>query len=412
VNNAIKFTDNGEILVSARLEQRDKNAAIVRFQVTDTGIGLTEEQQDSLFSAFTQADTSTTRKYGGSGLGLSISKRLSEMMGGEIGVESTWGEGSTFYFSAQFGIGKICEKKIVPVPSVLQNLRVLVVDDNATARNTLVSYLHDFSFTTVSVESGEEALKQVGKDLSAGKKFDVLFVDQMMPGLDGLQTLAQMRDAFPNSVQPKTILVTTHGREEIIRSAHEAQIDGVLMKPISQSALYNAIMQVFGQETEVSGRAITSDLPDGFESIRGARILVVEDNEINQQVAFELLDAEGFFVDVAADGARAIEMVRGETRYDIVLMDLQMPVKDGYVATREIRSDTDLDDLPIIAMTADAMSEVRARVLDVGMNDYVTKPIEPALLWDVLVTWIRPGRRQLPDSYSARLGKTHDEGKK
>ena len=178
------------------------------------------------------------------------------------------------------------------------------------------------------------------------------------------------------------------------------------MNPITQSTLYNAIMQAFDLATEDSSRPTTRDLSDGIEHVRGARILLVEDNEINQQVAVELMGGEGFFVDVAVDGAQAIEMVQGETRYDIVLMDLQMPEMDGYAATREIRSDADLDDLPIIAMTADAMSGVREQVLDVGMNDYVTKPIEPALLWDVLVAWIRPGRRQLPDSYSVRLEKT------
>ena len=410
VNNAIKFTETGEIVVSARLEKRNKTDAMVRFEVTDTGIGLTEEQQVDLFSAFAQADTSTTRKHGGSGLGLSISKRLSEMMGGEIGVESTYGEGSTFYFTARFGVQERRERKWSSAAPIPRNLRVLVVDDNATARKVLVSYLHDFSFAAVSVSSGEEALKQVGKDLSEGKKFDLMLVDYLMPGLNGSETVAQIRDAFPNSVQPKTILITAYGREEIIKEAHEAHVDGFLMKPVSQSTLYNAIMQVFGLETEDSGRPTTSDLPDEIEHIRGARVLLVEDNEINEQVAVELLGGEGFFVDVAVDGVQAIEMVRGETRYDIVLMDLQMPGIDGYAATREIRSDADLDDLPIVAMTADAMSGVREQVLDAGMNDYVTKPIEPALLWDALVTWIRPGRRRLPNSYSALHEKTRADG--
>jgi|GEM_PF-999479 len=396
-NNAIKFTDNGEIAVRAEIENREDDKILVKFKVRDTGIGLTEEQQGTLFQAFSQADMSTTRKYGGTGLGLSISKRLAEMMHGEIGVESVHGEGTTFFFSAEFPVRGDAEREIIP--DEISDLNVLVVDDNYTSQEVLVEYLKDFSFKTSAVDNGEEAIQLIRKmrDDQAGK-FDLVLLDYSMPGMNGFQTAAKINEVLNPEDIPKYILVTGYGRDEIIQGVEKAEFEGFILKPVNQSLLFNTIMQAFGHDRQENKKVSKDSFPVSFDQVRGAKILLAEDNLINQQVATEVLAGEGFFVHIANNGQEAVDLVQSE-EFDIILMDLQMPVLDGYKATEKIRSLGNHDQLPIVAMTADAMTGVRDKVIEVGMNDYITKPIETDKLWQSLVQWVKPGTRDLPEGF-------------
>jgi len=409
-NNAIKFTEKGEIVVISKLISTEEQITLLRFDIKDTGIGLTEDQINKLFQSFSQADTSTTRKYGGTGLGLSISKKLVELMGGEIGVVSEHGKGSTFYFTIRLGIGKGKEK--LTTPEDLRGLRILVVDDNETARDVLISYLDDFKFQTKAVSSGKLALREIIQAKAAeNKNYDVVLMDYQMPGLNGIETSKKIRDELENIEAPKIIMITGIGREEIMRQAEKVGLQGFLIKPVSPSMLFDMIMEVFGKSSFSKKKRIDSQefKPVGFEEIRGAKLLLVEDNEINQQVAKETLELEGFNVDIAEDGRVGVEKLQKNISYDLVLMDLQMPVMDGYEATMAIRKDERFRELPIVAMTADAMIGVRDQVKKVGMNDYVTKPINPKELWEALAKWIKPGDRQLPDVFNQKTDKNDSE---
>ncbi len=410
-NNAIKFTETGEIIVVTKLESRADGEVEIRFEVRDTGIGLTEEQVGKLFQSFSQADTSTTRKYGGTGLGLSISKKLSEMLGGSIGVVSEYGKGSTFYFTVRCRIGKGREKVKRITPDDLKGLKVLIVDDNETARDVLTSYLDDFSFEVTTVSSGDLAIRELVQVKAATRKgYDLVLMDYQMPGMNGIEASRKIREELENIDTPKIIMVTGFGREEIMRQAEKIGLQGFLIKPVSPSMLFDTIMEVFGKQLYPSGRKASfredEKRPEGFDKIRGAELLLVEDNEINQQVAKETLEQEGFFVDIASNGKIALDKLNSGKSYDLVLMDLQMPVMDGYEATSVIRRDERFKNLPIVAMTADAMTGVRDKVVEVGMNGYVTKPIIPGDLWEALVAWIKPGERKLPEDYTDK--KTSD----
>jgi PAS domain S-box-containing protein len=396
-NNAVKFTENGEIEVTVKVLSEDENEIQLRFEVRDTGIGLTKEQVGKLFKSFSQADTSTSRKYGGTGLGLTISKKLSELMGGEIGVESEKGKGSLFYFSARFGIGK--EQDKLKAPDDLKGLNVLIVDDNETAREVLTAYLEDFSFNVTAVESGELAIRELVQGKAGHEKeYDLLLMDHQMPGMNGIETSRKIREELENVESPKIIMITSFGREDIMNQAKKVNLDGFLIKPVSPSMLFDTIMEAFGKSTILVKREKQGDVkPPGFQEIRGARILLAEDNEINQQVAVETLIAEGFHVEVANNGKEVLNKL--DRPWDIILMDLQMPVMDGFETTREIRHIDKYKELPIVAMTADAMTGVRDKVLEAGMNDYVTKPIVPKELWIALNRWVSPGNRELPEDF-------------
>jgi PAS domain S-box-containing protein len=405
-SNALKFTEQGEIVVSVKALDVEPESTFLRFAVKDTGIGLGEEQRAKLFQSFQQADTSTTRKFGGTGLGLTISKKLTELMGGQIGVDSEPGVGSTFYFTARFGRQIKEKRRLTVVPETLKDLSVLVVDDNETMRLVLQQYLEEFSFQVDECASGIQALEVVQEKKSAdGEGFDLILLDWQMPGMDGIETARKILNDSDIAKTPKIIVVTGHGRADVMQRTEDLELDGFLLKPVTQSLLFNTIMEAFGHATEgpssVDRRKEVR--PEGFEAVRGAHILLVEDNEINQQVATELLKDEGFFMDIADNGKIAVEKIMSSINqmpYDVVLMDLQMPVMDGYTAAQEIRKDTRFDDLPVVAMTADAMSGVREKVLDIGMNDYVTKPIDPAELFRTLVKWVLPADRELPPEYT------------
>lgn len=403
-NNAIKFTEKGEIVVSSKLLEYNESNALVRFDVTDTGIGLTEEQQGKLFQSFSQADTSTTRKYGGTGLGLTISKKLAEMMGGGIDVESEFGKGSTFYFTVRMGIGQ--EKTNQVAPEDMVGLTVLVVDDNETAREVLAAYLEDFSFNVETVSSGELAIRELNQAKEGEQKdYDLVLMDYQMPGMNGIETARRIRGDLENVETPKIIMVTGFGREDIMHQAGVLGLHGFLIKPVSPSMLFDSVMEVFGKEVESRDDKRGPDIvmPKDFDRVRGAHILLVEDNEINQQVAMEILEAEGFVVDIAEDGQIAVDLLsEAHNSYELVLMDLQMPRMNGYEATGALRKIEELSEIPIVAMTADAMSGVRERVIEAGMNDCVTKPIEQSELWDALLKWIPAAERELPKGFQKR----------
>ncbi|HWJ20180.1 MAG TPA: response regulator [Geobacterales bacterium] len=388
LGNAVKFTETGEIRVVGELLERTGEKVKLRFSVRDSGIGMTKEQADRLFQAFSQADTSTSRKYGGTGLGLAISKRLVELMGGSIWVDSEPSAGSTFSFTAWFGLSEASARRVVPLR--LGSLKTLVVDDNAAAREVLEEQLRSIGAEIEQVASGAEAILAV-KQADADRPFDVLLVDWRMPGLDGVETARRIRaDSSLKSV-PAIIIVTAFGREEVRSEAERVGVNGFLIKPVNQSTLVDALVEIFAPEHMAAVREAAEATA---YDLNGLRVLLAEDNAINQQIAVELLEGVGATVDVANNGREAVDKLLasgGDARYDLVLMDLQMPEMDGYQATARIRAEPRLADLPIIAMTAHAMAEERDRCLAAGMRAHITKPIDPELLYRTLTQFYRPG---------------------
>ncbi|MCC7262461.1 MAG: PAS domain S-box protein [Candidatus Latescibacteria bacterium] len=395
-NNAVKFTEKGEIIVRVRTVEEDERGILTRFEVQDSGIGLTPEQKARLFQAFQQADTSTTRKYGGTGLGLAISKKLADLMGGEVGVESEPGQGSIFWFTARLGRGETRRKVLLPEPD-LRNRRLLVVEDNPQARQIMTEMLESMTFRVDEVDTGEKALSAISEAETIGDPFHMVFLDWRLPGIDGIETARRIA-AAPLKNPPHRVMVTAYGREEVFREAEGAGIEIVLVKPVNPSILFDAAVRALGGHlVEEEGGPVqrgAGTTEADLESIKGARVLLVEDNELNQQVAMELLSEGGLVVELAENGEVALRMV-GERSYDAVLMDMQMPVMDGVAATQEIRQDARFANLPILAMTANAMAGDRDRCLAAGMNDHVAKPIDPEVLFAALLRWI-PARKSEP----------------
>jgi len=393
-NNAIKFTEQGEIVLTTKIIQKSDDKVTLQFSVRDTGIGMSAEQQAKLFQAFSQADTSTTRKYGGTGLGLTISKRLVNMMGGEIWTESEPGQGTTFNFTAEFGLAKATVKRRFEPSADLRGLKVLVVDDNATSREILQDILESFTFEVYLAASGEEALEEIER-ADGDQPFELVIMDWKMPGLDGIQTSRRIKNHQKLSKIPAIVLVTAYGREEVMRQADEIGLDGFLLKPVNASVLFDTIMQALGKEVQSvfrTGRKIEQSAEE-LNAISGARVLLVEDNEINQQVAKEILQGAGLIVTVANNGQEGVDAAR-KNHYDVILMDIQMPVMDGYAATYEIRNlKSEIRNVPILAMTAHAMAGDEQKSLEAGMNDHVTKPIDPDKLFATLQKWINPGEK-------------------
>jgi PAS domain S-box-containing protein len=394
-SNSAKFTQEGEIVISTRLVEKQEDQAVLEFAVRDSGIGMTAGQVAKLFQPFTQADTTTTRKFGGTGLGLSISKRLVEMMGGRIRVESEPGRGSTFLFTATFGLAREAGARFASLVGDLRGLRVLVVDDSETSRDIFSEALKSMTFEVGVAATGGEALVELDRAADAGRPYELVLMDYKMPGLDGIETTRRIRRKSRSGKAPAVIMVTAYGREEIMKQAEGVGIKGFLIKPVSQSVLLNTIMEAYGRDERrpFHGLPPQALAAETMGTIRGARLLVAEDNEINQQVAREILESAGLRVDLANNGREAVAKARAN-RYDAVLMDIQMPELDGLQATAELRHDGRFADLPIIAMTAHAMSGDKERSLAAGMNDHVTKPIDPDALFAVLLRWVRPGERE------------------
>jgi signal transduction histidine kinase/CheY-like chemotaxis protein len=420
-NNAVKFTDSGEIVVFTELIKKDDTQATLKFSVRDTGIGMTEKQAARLFQPFAQADSSTTRKYGGTGLGLTISKRLAEKMGGEIWVESNPDQGSTFSFTANFGLGKEKTKKRFKPSQDLRGMKVLVVDDNATSRGIFQEMLESFSFEVSVAASGAEGITEL-ESAQQDKPFELVVMDWKMPGMDGIEASRRIKNHTGLSKIPAIILVTAYGREEVMQQADEVGLEGFLLKPVNPSMLFDTIMQAFGEAVPETSRVAQrhEQEAEALKHIQGARLLLVEDNEINQQVAKEILEGAGLNVTLANNGQEGVNAVK-ENEYDAVLMDIQMPVMDGYQATRKIREweqeirgqrtevrsqkaedrvqtsnlQPPTSSLPIIAMTAHAMAGDEDKSLQAGMNGHVTKPIDPDQLFATLQKWIKPCEKRV-----------------
>ncbi|MCC8998156.1 MAG: transporter substrate-binding domain-containing protein [Candidatus Contendobacter sp.] len=397
VSNAIKFTERGEITVGVSLEERDDARVRLRFAVRDTGIGIEPQQIPRLFDAFTQLDGSTTRRYGGSGLGLSICRHLVQLMNGELAVESAPGEGSCFSFGLPFATqGAPTERTWVPDPD-LRGLRALVVDDNPAARQILSDLLVSFTFEASAAASAQEAIGLLEwAEREEQRPFQLVLMDWRMAGMDGVEAARRIKQGGTLSRIPAVILVTAYGREEVMRQADAAGLDGFLIKPVSPSTLFDTVVRILGGGKRDPART-SAELAPNRRPLAGD-VLLVEDNPINQQVACELLKNMGLLIRTARNGREALAMLR-ERAYDLVLMDVQMPEMDGYEAARRIRSIPEFEKLPVIAMTAHAMAGDREKCLASGMNDHVPKPIDPNNLYGSLSRWLKPGKEFAPNEH-------------
>ena len=401
--NAVKFTEQGEIIVvTVQTVASDAGSVVLRFAVQDTGIGLTQEQIVSLFRPFSQVDASSTREHGGTGLGLAICRKLVEMMDGEIGVDSRPGAGSDFHFTARFGVGASDSAARLPRPGAHRDLRVLVIDDSANSREILHDLLLLLGYAPVVETSGAAGLVELRRAAAVGNPYDLVLLDWRMPGMDGFDVVRALRDDPLPGAPPAILLVTAYGDEDIVREAAKHALAGCLAKPVSASTLLDAINgacgpQRVGPSPADPGRApgapitpIAGARDEAPAALRGRRVLLVEDNELNRFVATELLcDVAGMEVTLAGNGHEALEHLR-DARFDLVLMDIQMPGMDGLQATRLIRADPSLEGLPVIAMTAHAFARDREQSRAAGMNDHVSKPFEPAQLFEVMLRWLRP----------------------
>ncbi|MDE2441957.1 MAG: response regulator, partial [Betaproteobacteria bacterium] len=368
VGNAIKFTEAGEIKVTVKVQARSDDSIELTFEVIDSGIGMTPEQQEKLFSAFTQADTSTTRRYGGTGLGLSICKRIVDLQGGSIGVSSQPGVGSRFTFHLPFGVSTVQEQtqQWIGLPS---DLRALVVDDSFGACEVFLHMLKMLNITGQAVTNGPAALAQ----LSSGNSYGLLIVDWKMPGMDGVELIKQIQQSHPETMMA-TIMATAYDHDELQAALGDNKVGAILSKPATPSTLFDSIMLALHRDP---GNRKVLELPATALSrqFAGRRVLLVEDNEVNRELAEEMLSNIGLRVDTAENGKLAVEKV-GQQAYDLVLMDCHMPVMDGYTATEIIRHLPGLAQLPIVAMTANALSSDREHCLAAGMNDHIPKPID------------------------------------
>ncbi|MEJ2791927.1 response regulator [Iodobacter sp. LRB] len=402
-NNAIKFTDEGVIKLVCRVEEQDESGVLLYWEVSDTGIGISAEQLVRLFQSFQQADTSTTRRYGGTGLGLAISKQLAHLMGGEVGVRSVVGQGSTFWFTSRVAISQQAQRELLPSLD-LRHQAVLVVDDNSDSARVLADLLVSMTFRPVVTLSGMAAIAALAQASAAGDPFKVVFLDWRMPQMGGRETaLAIQEMALP--VMPRLIVVTAYGREEVLSEVNPGAVDEILIKPVNASQLFDTTMRVL--DAKEVHELVREYHEVDLSGILGARILLVEDNDLNQQVGMDLLQDAGFIVDLAENGQQALNKVQ-QVSYDLVLMDMQMPVMDGIAATQKIRGWPDFASLPIVAMTANAMQADQERCAAAGMNGHVAKPIEPHDLWMALLRWIPPRPVNLQCGVLSVPGKNSD----
>ena len=386
-SNAEKFTKSGEIVLRIELLHRENDSISLKFSISDTGIGITEEQKDKLFRSFEQADSSTTRKYGGTGLGLAISKSLVELMGGEIGFYSNPDAGSTFHFNLPFLVvdlkADLNKKKKLPY----KPLKALVIDDSSTARDILMDILESFSFSVKTVSSGEEGINELVKKNSGDEIiYDFIMIDWKMPGMNGIDTAEKIMADKRIINKPPMILITGYDSDEVRRQADKGLFKAVMSKPLMLSTLFNSLMKELGYEQIISGRINSLKRSEtsinNANIVHGQRVLVVEDNSINQQVAKELLEGFGVSVTIAENGQVAINLLKKDNDFKIIFMDIQMPVMDGFSAQKIIQADRELQNIPVIAMTANAMSRDREKCLKAGMVDHIAKPIDPNVLFE------------------------------
>ncbi len=390
--NAIKFTDKGEVALKVQMEATHEHDHTLRFAVTDSGIGVPKEKLQLIFAPFSQADSSTTRKYGGTGLGLTISSRLVAMMGGKIWVESEVGRGSQFHFTARVGIAdkKAIEVGTIAPPEILRAVRVLVVDDNRTNRRILEGMLVRWEMKASSAQDGEEALTKLSEAQGAGESFALILMDMHMPKMDGFELIERIRQGSVSSTATIMMLTSAGHRGDAAR-CHELGVAAYLLKPIRQSELREAIARVLGAQKQKGAIPLITrySLHDAREPSSSLRVLLAEDNPVNQRLASRLLEKRGHSVMVAGNGLEALEALEKE-RFDLVFMDLQMPVMDGFEATTAIRKRQGAGGihLPVVALTAHAMKGDREKCLAGGMDGYLSKPIRPQELDEVLQKYL------------------------
>ncbi len=390
--NAIKFTDKGEVALKVQMEATHEHDHTLRFAVADSGIGVPKEKLQLIFAPFSQADSSTTRKYGGTGLGLTISSRLVAMMGGKIWVESEVGRGSQFHFTARVGIAdkKAIEVGTIAPPEILRAVRVLVVDDNRTNRRILEGMLVRWEMKASSAQDGEEALTKLSEAQGAGESFALILMDMHMPKMDGFELIERIRQGSVSSTATIMMLTSAGHRGDAAR-CHELGVAAYLLKPIRQSELREAIARVLGAQKQKGAIPLITrySLHDAREPSSSLRVLLAEDNPVNQRLASRLLEKRGHSVVVAGNGLEALEALEKE-RFDLVFMDLQMPVMDGFEATTAIRKREGAGaiHLPVVALTAHAMKGDREKCLAGGMDGYLSKPIRPQELDEVLQKYL------------------------
>jgi len=403
IGNAIKFTDKGEIVVTVSMEgdpsettaaSASSSYRTLRFEVSDTGVGITPEQQAKLFQPFTQADGSSTRKYGGTGLGLAICKQLVEMMGGKIGVDSKVGEGSVFWLTVRFPLQPEGAQPVATIPASLRGRKILIVDDHATNRRVLEQSLRGLGVVYESAENGYQALECLRNAAGRQSHFDVAILDMQMPGMDGLELARRIKSEAAISAT-RLVLLTSVGQRGDAKAAQSAGIAAYLTKPIRQSLLYECLSLVLANSsgaapsvTQPTAPIITRHSLAEVQARSRGRILVAEDNPVNQKVAVKMIEKLGYRVDIAGNGCEAVEASE-RIPYDLILMDCHMPEMDGFEATRKIRArKLGVRHIPIIAMTANAMQEDRDRCLAVGMDDFLSKPVMSKSLAAVLDRWL------------------------
>jgi two-component system sensor histidine kinase/response regulator len=391
--NAIKFTQKGEILIGCDVQRLDPSDVVLHFWVRDSGIGMSPEQIERLFQPFTQGDNSNTRQYGGTGLGLTISRQLVEMMNGRIWVNSQVGKGSTVHFTARFGVQSQPNHRRALLANELQGKRVLLVDDNPTAREVLSDMTRRLGLHVDVSESGEQALIRMQQAAAEGKPHQVLLTDWKMPGMDGITFARQALSVQPDH-RPCVLLVTAFAREDALKASEGIGLAGVINKPVTPSTLLDTLARVLGEDTSAPAtpRSTSRVLQQAQRMLAGARVLLVEDQPMNQELACDLLERAGLSVATAANGQECLDKLASDGPFDGVLMDCQMPVMDGYTATERIRARPEWHSLPVIAMTASAMAADRERVLQCGMNDHITKPLDLGQMFTIMARWITPSK--------------------
>lgn len=392
-NNAVKFTERGEVVVAVRVTAREADTVDLHFAVRDTGIGIDAEHRDQLFQSFSQADSSITRRYGGTGLGLAICKDLVALMDGRIWVDSTPGAGSVFQFQARFGVQARPAPRQAVLREALRGVHVLVVDDNVAAREILAAMAKQHGLVADVARDGEQALELAQSGQQRGVPYDVVLMDWKMPVMDGVETAARLHERLQPDM-PSVIMVTAFGRDEALVAAERrrVQLKSVLTKPVTAAGLLRAIAEALGHGVPLDEASAQPgrDYEGALAALRGARVLLVEDNDMNQELAGELLRRCGIAFEVAANGREALELLARDDRFDGVLMDCQMPVMDGYAATRAIRANPRWARLPVIAMTANVMAGAGERERAAGMDDRIAKPLNVQSMFVTMARWIRP----------------------
>ncbi len=393
VSNAVKFTSQGQVVIRSKIAQSHANEVVMRFEVSDTGIGIPEDRLDVLFKNFSQVDASTTRRFGGTGLGLALSKKLVELFGGEIGVDSSPNVGSTFWFTARLAISQDQGSPSV-YPTSLQHLRVLVVDDNATNLEITSSHLRRWGIRCDVSDYAPEALERMKAAVGAGNPYNLAILDMQMPDMDGRELIERIRHTSELTKLP-LIMLTSMGEDLTRKQLEEWKLEAYLNKPIRQSRLFDAVISASCQKAELLSEQIATEIAPKHATPTVREILVVEDNEINQLVIRELLSRMGYQCSVASNGQEAVEKAANR-QFDLVLMDCQMPILDGFGATAQIRLGEKQQGgwarcglpLPIVALTANAVTGDRELCIAAGMDDYLSKPIDRKLLVKVLDKWL------------------------